>query len=396
MAQVYYQSWTSPTSSATIYMDTYRDGADTVVNAKIVCNLVYSSGYVNYDGEINFNMWSGKVSASANIKGYNDRWAVGTDRTRERTCSMRVRNFSDVIYVGFNMTIPSNRPDGAAFRISNQEVRLGTPAYSAPTIPTWANITPNPCGINRAPLITWGGANAGSLGTLLYDVEVSCTKDKSGNSWTDWLRISSAQSATSYQEYALNTMNVYGVRPFVGIKYQYRVRSTDNYYSTSGWRETPVLNVSFTSPTAPTDYALSGTTVKKDGTLRVSWSGATGGDGVISSYKVSSRYFNHNTNLWTNWQQLYQGNNTSYSFNIADVYPNARNGDSIQLRISTINSWGQESSYLVTIIIKIRGNQIWIKINGDWKEGDLFIKINGDWVEATPYIKVGGDWKEST
>lgn len=73
MAQVYYQSWTSPTSSATIYMDTYRDGADTVVNAKIVCNLVYSSGYVNYDGEINFNMWSGKVSASANIKGYNDR-----------------------------------------------------------------------------------------------------------------------------------------------------------------------------------------------------------------------------------------------------------------------------------------------------------------------------------
>ena len=154
--------------------------------------------------------------------------------------------------------------------------------------------------------------------------------------------------------------------------------------------------MSFTSPTAPTEYALSGTTVKKDGTLRVSWSGATGGDGVISSYKVSSRYFNHNTNLWTNWQQLYQGNNTSYSFNIADVYPNARNGDSIQLRISTINSWGQESSYLVTIIIKIRGNQIWIKINGDWKEGDLFIKINGDWVEATPYIKVGGDWKEST
>ena len=100
--------------------------------------------------------------------------------------------------------------------------------------------------------------------------------------------------------------------------------------------------------------------------------------------------------MWTNWEQQYQENNENYSFNIADIYPNARNGDSIQLRISTINSWGQESSYLVTALIKIRGNQIWIKINGDWKEGDLFIKISGDWVEATPYIKVGGDWKEST
>lgn len=396
MAQIYSQSWTSPTSTATIYMNTYRDGADTIIDATVVCTLTYSSGYIVYDGEINFNMWSGSVSTSANIKGYSDRWAKNTPRTRTRNCSLRVRNLADKISVGFNMTIPSSRPADAAFRIADQGTVLNTASYVSPTSPTWANINPNPCGINQSPFIAWGGANAGSLGTLLYDVEVRCTKDKSGNSWTDWLRISSAQSATSYQELVLSYMNVYGVRPFVGIKYQYRVRSTDNYVSVSGWKETPVLNVSFAAPTAPTNYVLSGTTVKKNGNLRISWSGATGGDGSISSYKVSSRYFNHNTNLWTDWRQLYQGNNTSYSFNIPDVYPNARNGDSIQLRISTINSWGQESSYLITMTIKIRGNQIWIKINGDWKEGDLFIKINGDWVEATPYIKVGGDWKEST
>lgn len=396
MAQIYSQSWTNPTSTATIYMDTYRDGADTVIDATVVCTLTYASGYIVYDGEINFNMWSGSVSTSANIKGYSDRWSANTARTRTRTCSMRVRNFSDAISIGFNMTIPDSRPAGAAFRIDTQGTVLGTPSYVVPTIPTWSNVAPNPCGINQAPLITWGGSSAGSLGVLLYDIEVRSTRPTTPATWTNWLRISSAQASTSYQEIILRSMDVLGQLAFVGVQYQYRIRSTDNYYSTSDWRETPVLNVSFTAPTAPTDYILSGTTVKKDGVLRISWSGATGGDGSISSYKVSSRYFNHNTNLWTNWQQLYQGNNDNYSFNIADVYPNARNGDSIQLRISTINSWGQESSYLVTITIQIRGNQIWIKVNGDWKEGDLFIKINGDWVEATPYIKVGGDWKEST
>lgn len=75
MALVYSQSWTNPTSTANIYMDVYRNGATLTVNATVVCTLTYSSGYINYDGEINFNMWHGGASASANIKGYSDRWA---------------------------------------------------------------------------------------------------------------------------------------------------------------------------------------------------------------------------------------------------------------------------------------------------------------------------------
>lgn len=396
MARIYSQSWTSPTSTATIYIDTYRSGADTVIDATVVCTLTYSSGYVVYDGEINFNMWSGSVSTSANIKGYYDRWSANTARTRTRTCSMRVRNFGEGLDIGFNMTIPSSRPAGAAFRIDNQVKYISTAPYYAPTMPTWINIAPNPCNIKQAPLISWGGASAGSLGELRYDVEVRSTRPTTPATWTNWLSISRGQANAFYQEGALNLMNVLGQTPFVGVQYQYRVRATDNAYTTSSWIETPILSVSFIPPTAPTNYTLTNTTVKKDGTLGISWSGATGGDGNISSYKVSSRYFNHNTNLWTDWKQLYQGNNSNYSFDMTNIYPNAKNGDSIQLRVSTINSWGQESNYLITITIKIRGNQIWIKINGDWKEGDLFIKINGDWVEATPYIKVLGDWKEST
>lgn len=395
MAQVYSQSWVSPTSTATIYMDTYRDGADIVVNATVVCTLTYSSGYIIYDGEINFNMWSGAVGASANIKGYYDRWAANTARTRTRTCSMRIRTTASSVDIGFNMTIPSSRPAGAAFRIGAQYRTLGAPSYIAPTQPTWASISPNPCGINQAPLITWGGASAGSLNTLRYDVEVRSTVTYSP-AWSEWLRISTAQSATSYQEFALNTMNVYGVKPFVGVKYQYRVRSTDNAYSNSGWKETPVLSVTFTPPAPPTNYRLTVTTVKKDGTIGLSWSGATGGAGSISSYIVSSRYFNHKTTSWSGWKKLYQGNRSNYSFNVTNVYPNAQNGDSIQLRISTTNSWGQESTYLVTISIKIRGNQIWLKVNGSWLEGDLYDKENGSWNEGLPYLKNIGSWKEST
>ena len=138
------------------------------------------------------------------------------------------------------------------------------------------------------------------------------------------------------------------------------------------------------------------TTVKKDGTIGLSWSGATGGAGSISSYIVSSRYFNHKTTSWSGWKKLYQGNRSNYSFNVTNVYPNAQNGDSIQLRISTTNSWGQESTYLVTISIKIRGNQIWLKVNGSWLEGDLYDKENGSWSEGLPYLKNIGSWKEST
>lgn len=262
MAQVGYFSWSSPTSSATIYMDTSRNGAQVTVTATVVCNLAYNSGYINYNGEINFNMWSNGASASANIKGYSDRWAANTARTRTRTCSMTFTSTASSIVVGYNMTIPDSRPSGAAFRIGDQYPTLGFPSYNAPSAPTWTNINPNPCSISSRPLITWGGASAGSLGRLYYDVEVRSTN--SSSNWTSWLRIASAQGGTSYQETILKNMNVQGVRPFVGVRYQYRIRSSDGSYATSGWVNTPVLGVSFGTPTPPTTYTQTEISIKKD------------------------------------------------------------------------------------------------------------------------------------
>ena len=394
MALIYEQNWSSPTSNAKIYIDVGRNGANIVVNATIVCTLTYSSGFINYDGEINFNMWHGSASASANIKGYYDRWAVNTARTRTRTCSMSFTDIGSSFNIGFNMTIPSSRPAGAAFRIDYHEMWLNAPSFNAPSQPTWINITPNPCGIDNRPLITWGGAGAGTLGRLYYDVEVKSTRPD--GSWTNWLNIARGQSGTSYQEIALRGMNVYGQTPFVGVRYKYRVRSSDGSYLTSGWIETADLNAAFTSPTPPSNYSLSTKTLKKDGTVKISWSGASGGSGSISSYQLDYLIYNHKTSTWTNWPTAYNGTATSYDFAIADYYANASNGDTLQFRIRTYNSWGQWSTYTTTGLITIRGNQMWIKINGSWQEGDTYLKINGSWKEATPYIKINGSWKETS
>lgn len=394
MALIYQQSWTNPTSTANIYMDVSRNKDQIVVNTTVECILTYSSGYINYDGEINFNMWHGGASASANIKGYSDRWAANTARTRTRYCSMSFTDTGNSFDIGFNMTIPPNRPAGAAFRIDDQYRTLGAPSFNAPSKPTWLSITPNPCGIDARPLLTWGGASAGTLGTLYYDVEVRSSTPSGG--WTNWLRISNAQTSASYQEIVLRGMNINGQKPFVGVKYQYRVQSSDGSYLTSGWINSTELKVSFVNPTPPTNYSLSDKSIKKDGSIRISWSGASGGSGNISSYQLDYRIYNHKTSTWTSWNTVYNGTSTSYNFVIENYYKNATNGDLLQFRIRTYNSWGQWSPYTTTNSISIRGNQMWIKVNGSWKEGDTYLKVNGSWKEATPYIKINGSWKETS
>lgn len=317
MALIYQQNWTNPTSTAQIYIDSSRNGATVNVTATVVCTLTYADGYINYNGEINFNMWSHNAHASANIKGYNDRWSVGTARTRTRTCYMSFTDTGSSYQIGFNMTIPDSRPAGAAFRIGDQYQNLGAPAYYAPSAPTWITASPNPCSINGQPLIAWGGANAGSLGRLYYDLEVRSSMPN-GN-WTDWLRISSAQQGTSYQEVVLSRMNVYSQLPYVGVQYQYRVRSSDGSYTTSGWISTS-LYVSFGSPNPPTSYTLSDNKVKKNGSLMLTWSGGNGGEGKITSYEVEYRIYNHKTSDWSGWIQGYSGNSTSYTLDLSKMY----------------------------------------------------------------------------
>lgn len=388
----YYNSWsyTAPSGTTEVWINSRRSGASVIVDATVKCTFRYSNDYIAYNGEINFNMWSGSVSTSANIKGYSDRWYYRNESSRTRTCSMTLNSTSSDVQVAFNVTVPAGN---TRFSVGTTVITLGDTPYYAPSKPTWTNINPNPCLISSAPLITWGGANAGSLGTLYYDVEVRSTNPNGG--WTDWLRIASAQRNSNYNEIVLSGMNVYGILPYVGVKYQYRISSSDGSYATSDWIMTPELSVSFISPTAPTGYSITPSPTKKDDRVTVNWWGANGGSGSIRQYEVSTRYYDHTTGQWSDY--TVRGNTTSTSFSIipTSLYPNVKNNDRIQFRVSVTNSWGQ-TAWSTSAQLLIRGNQIWIKVNGSWVEGESFIKQNGSWQQGLSYIKVNDSWRESS
>ena len=111
---------------------------------------------------------------------------------------------------------------------------------------------------------------------------------------------------------------------------------------------------------------------------------------------LQRRIYDHATKTWGAWGR--PGAETAYTTSPNYTYrvpDNLKNGDLVQFRICTINSWGQTSDWLTTSSVTIRGNQMWFKVNGVWNEADTYLKVNGEWKEATPYIKVNGIWKES-
>ncbi len=384
----------SPTMDVTIYMDVFRNKENVQVVASAVCTFEYDDGFLTYPPYYaSFNLWkdNGFPSVSSWIVTPEEAntWRASEEKSRTRTISITFDSHDDTTKarIGYNITVPSGQI-ALATPGGDNYVELDIPPYVAPTAPTWVNINPNPCSVNEKSLLTWGGAKAGSNGIVNYDVEVQALK--TNGDWTEWERLSNAQAGTSYQNIAPANMNIKGQKPYVGIQYRFRVRTSDTQYAVSPWTY-KTLDVSFGSPTAPTSYQLSSSTIKKDGNVTVSWSGGSGGTGTISSYELQVRTYNHTTSTWSSWANIYSGSSTSYTY----TAQNLTNGDLIQFRVRLKNSWEQYSSYLQTSSVTVRGNQMWIKVNNTWKEAEVYIKIDYTWREATPYIKVNNVWKES-
>ena len=394
MANIDYNNNNSPQSNIKVTYNSWRDGERVYIRAVVVASFRFRDGWIGKGDKdnphiINFNMWANGGSASVNIKQNYEEWRASNQMSRTRECTMVVTNTSgDTIQTFCNVT----HANGHSMTLPDWGVWVEIPVFEAPKAPTSFNVEPNPCSINSAPTLTWGGAKAGSLSQLYYDVEV---QSSTPSGWTNWLRISNAQKGTSYNEIVLKDMNVHGQRPFLGVKYQYRIRTSDGEYSTSGWVYKTVT-VSFGSPTPPTNYRFNNTIIKKDGSVNVSWWGAGGGTGSIVNYDIDYEIYSKAQNKWLGWKRIKTLTTTNYTFNVPSFYSQARNGDLIKFRIRVKNSWGQYSTYLTTGNVQIRGNQMWIKINGTWKESDTYFKKNGQWGEATPYVKVNGSWKEST
>lgn len=386
---------TSPRMTYQIYYTATRSGTNVKITFDIIASLnqygvLYTIGPVTFYG----GSYAGTTQCSTVIKNRTgDQWGpAGSDGApRYRQASFTVSTTSSNMDLYFRIDVGDISSSHA---LSEQRVNVSIPAYVAPTAPTWVSINPNPCNINSKPIISWGGAKAGSNGQLLYDIEVRSTKGD-GN-WTNWLRIVNSQSSTTYNETVLKNMNVNGQKPFVGVKYKYRIRSYDGETGNRGlsaWKESPELTVSFTAPSAPT-VRWSASTVKRNKSTSVSWSGANGGSGTITNYTlvVSLVGANQSTVIST---KTYTQTSTSKIINVLSEFPSAKNGNYLKANVYTNNSWGQRSSASSSVYTLVKGNQMWIKINGTWKEGECYIKINGAWREGLPYIKVNGTWKES-
>lgn len=335
--------------------------------------------------------YSGSTDRHVVIREWGDRWS-GTEVHTSYSDWFSVYSLESSITLYFFI-------EGTGFSTSANVYDLsGTatlPDYISPKAPTWTNINPNPCDINSSSTISWGGATAGSSGKLLYDVEVRSTK-KDG-SWTKWVRIANSQTATSYKEGVLANMNILGQKPFVGVKYQYRIRVYDGVggesKGTSAWTNTSELRVNFTLPKAPT-VQWSANTVKRNKNAAVSWSGANGGSGTIINYKLVIDLTGSNKTTIIS-SQTYTQSATSKVVDVLSLFPSAKNGNYLKATVYTNNSWGQQSAASQAAYILVKGNQLWVKIDGSWKEGECYIKIDGSWREGLPYIKLNGSWKES-
>lgn len=393
----YHNTWsyTSPSGTTDITLNSSRSGANVVVNATVTCTFAYSSDYIAYDGEINFNLWSGSVTSSANIKGYSDRWYYSGGASRTRTCSITLTTTSSSVEVAFNVTVPAGN---SRFAVPTTTITLGDTPYSAPSAPTWLSINPNPCSITSAPVLTWGGASAGSLGTLLYDVEARQTK--TNGDWTDWVRWSSAQSAASYTCPVIQNTTINGISTFAGVQYQYRIRSSDGSYETSDWITSPNVTVTFTAPTAPTSVTWNVSKAEAGDSITLRWSGASGGSADITWYRVRMRVYSQSTGTWSSWRTMGYPTSTSYTVALTDSYAmfaDLKSGDLIQGAVRVTNDYDQDSSEALSGYVTISGgNVIWIKVNDTWREGQCYIKISDTWREGTPYIKVNDTWREST
>ena len=392
----------SPESDLTVTIKTTRNKNKVKVSATVKCAFTYNDGYLAYNGAITFTMGrKGKGDeAQAVIKSYSNKWYAKDEKSRTKSCSFEFEETNtnkDSLDLVFGIYPPAGRN---AMRWDDKEVTIKYDKFVKVSAPTGINGNPNPCDIRNAATISWWGAKKGSMGTLSYDIDMQSTRSTGG--WTSWKRVSTGQTETSYQTQRLKYINIEGITPYPGIKYQFRVRSRDSVSSSSWIIYT--LNSGFISPSSPTSAKWSATTVRlhpSNGqeSIGLVWSGATGGSGDISYYEIVLRA-NH-SGIIGNWD--FDHARRTGSTYVTYFFPsdfetlgNFKNNDQVQAAVRTVNSWGMASDWIWSNWFIVRGSQIWIKVDGTWREGECYIKDSGTWKEGEPWIKVDGSWRESS
>ena len=386
MAWIHYEYTASfPKFYYDIDYTTSRVGSQVTVNFTITSTI---SGFANILGPVVFQVgyWNGSTDTQVTIKNRSgDNWA---DSTRVRTCSLTFTDYGTS--KGFYIRVTSGDLTNATM-----PQQYGVCSYAGitpPTAPSWLTVSPGTPEINTPFNVSWANGSAGSLPIAGYDVVIRAWN---GAVWTDWVSLYAPINATSISQPAPKNINVNGVTGAPGVKFQYAVRTTDGVVTTSAWIYSPEFNISFISPSSPTQVTFDPSTgIKKTGSVTINWTQGVGGSGTITSYALSSRLFSKSTQTWSNWSNNNNVNSLNYLWTPADTYPTIDNGDMVQIRVATNNSWGFISSYVNSNNLSIKGNIVRISVSGNWYESTPFISINGNWYEATPYVSVNGNWYE--
>lgn len=122
--------------------------------------------------------------------------------------------------------------------------------YSNPTAPTTFS-APSSVEIDKGFNLTWSGASAGSNGIAGYDMQA---RGYNGSSWTGWVTIFSCKNQSSYSVSKIKDLTINGVNYATygaGVKFQYRIRTSDGTVATSGWKESNSIGMYINSPTTP-------------------------------------------------------------------------------------------------------------------------------------------------
>jgi hypothetical protein len=127
----------------------------------------------------------------------------------------------------------------------------------------------------------------------------------------------------------------------------------------------------------------------------LNWNTPSGGSGTLTGYNLVIQLMNQNQQTVISTNDYNNLTNNSFSLIPINIFSASTNGEYLKAYIYSKNSWGQTSSASSPVYILIKGNQMWIKVNGTWHEGECYVKVNGTWYEGLPYIKINGTWNES-
>ena len=106
--------------------------------------------------------------------------------------------------------------------------------------------------------------------------------------------------------------------------------------------------------------------------------------------KISNSTPTRTNYTFTNWQD---SNGTTY--NPGDIITFSFND---QTNWQIIDDYTRSATSYVTLKAiwtyngTVTTKQMYIKVDGQWKEAIPYIKVNGQWKIATPYIKSGTKW----